>query len=394
MTGLPTGWYRVQRDENRNYPDSVYERVAERLENALYSGGSYELTRMPSDVFDTPCAGFFRRRFRTLVTGFSIRVWAGNAAKAAPVVRYLDFPPNREHAIERTASSMRGRYVPAWAVRSAVESSSAKPARAISRFMYQTFGFNLDQWDMQHIGAEFSNTLSGSFDLHITTGADGRREEYFNERSCWWTDYPDSRAYLTNSGGGAVRAYQNGTLIGRVWWLPYDGEALTNGAVLFNAYGVDVLEHIDVWGTVVAEALGLKTARTHLYTNVGQDQMYVNSKTSVFVGHVSRQPRDGARFAVQLDLTGPDGDTESRLDYLLRTWAYCCDCDGRIPNIENRCLRTNEMLYCPTCAAERGLVRITAGAQAGWWAPEPAITRLDGQVYLYDDEHVIEEEGA
>ena len=399
MPGLPVGTYRINRDEC-DYPDHVYDRVANALECAIAHEMSIDTSFMPTNVHDVPAKWNLPRRERYplrafhTVSGYCVRVWRGTNGKHPPLTRYIDFPPEREHAISRAEHNAYQRYVPAWAVRDAVESSNSKPARAVSRFVYQNFGVSLDDYDLQNIGAIFANSFSGSFDLLITTGAEGDREDYFNDRSCWWTKYPESRDYLAANGGGAVRAYTlDGDLIGRVWWLPYDGDSLKNGAVLFNAYGIDMLEHIDVWGTIVADALGMKTARTYMYPTTSNNQMYINSKTSVFVGHVTRSPRPGKRFAVQLNLTNPyTGAYTSRLNYLQENWSYCNDCEEHIPDIADRHIRIGDFLYCPKCAQERGLVQITDGAMMGWWTPQNWTVTANGHIYLNDDEHVSESE--
>jgi hypothetical protein len=127
-----------------------------------------------------------------------------------------------------------------------------RPGKAFSKTIFKLWGIKLSSKTIAEVGNLIAALPEEPLTLRLTLGCDGTREEYYNDRSCWWTNFPRARDILHFNGGGAVRAYNEvNELVGRVWFLPYEDHIL-----LFNSYGNGALEHIYTWGVLVEQHLG------------------------------------------------------------------------------------------------------------------------------------------
>jgi hypothetical protein len=119
-----------------------------------------------------------------------------------------------------------------------------KIAKQIAKIWYEHTMQKLSASDKEKIGSIYADSILNIDEQYLlfTEGADGYAEDYYNDGSCWWTEYGESRNYLYGSNGGALRIYNtydaakerdNSDLIFRAWWLPVMGK----GIILFNLYG-------------------------------------------------------------------------------------------------------------------------------------------------------------
>lgn len=196
-------------------------------------------------------------------------------------------------------------YIPVDGLRSIVDDSPSKPAKAIKKWLYDTYGINTDQRDLEMLGNVFAAHLSGEITLKLTFGCEGEVHEYYHKGSCWWAEYGQSRDWLEQNGGGAIRAYRSGKLVGRVWFIPY-AHGTTEGIILFNAYGQDSLQHVDVWGNLVATAWEVQMVMGNFYPSTCNSEMYVNSSTSALVGTIAASERTSSRPAFHVNLKTPE----------------------------------------------------------------------------------------
>src|SRR5690606_8313511 len=105
--------------------------------------------------------------------------------------------------------------------------------------------------------------------------------EYYNDRSCWRTNFPRGRDTLQFNGGGAMRAYIHEDLSGRASVLPHE-----DWTVLFNAGGQGALQHAETWMTCTIPAPDWITAIQITDFECSKEDLYVNSPTCVVAGTV------------------------------------------------------------------------------------------------------------
>src|SRR5690606_22986679 len=156
-----------------------------------------------------------------------------------------------------------------------------RPGKAFAKTIFKWWGIKLSPKTIAEVGNLIAALPEEPLTLRLTLGCDGTREEYYNDRSCWWTNFPRARDILHFNGGGAIRAYKNEELIGRAWFLPYE-----DWIVLFNFYGQGALQHAQTWMTATSQAFGWITAIQSIDFECSKEDLYVNSPTCVVAGTV------------------------------------------------------------------------------------------------------------
>lgn len=248
-----------------------------------------------------------------------------------------------------------------------------RPGKAFSKTIFKLWGIKLSSKTIAEVGNLIAALPEEPLTLRLTLGCDGTREEYYNDRSCWWTNFPRARDILHFNGGGAIRAYKNDELIGRAWFLPYE-----DWIVLFNFYGQGALQHAQTWMTVTSQAFDWITAIQSIDFECSKEDLYVNSPTCVVAGTVPA-PRI---YAIKPELDVP---------YLYAKKEIRCEnCGHRFPE-ENVHFMEDTLIepgyYCENC--ERNLLQITAGSYVGEWCFSNSVVYLDDEIYFHGDQEIM-----
>jgi hypothetical protein len=162
-----------------------------------------------------------------------------------------------------------------------LENTTAKPAKAISKYFADHYGIKLATEQRTEFGNRVSCArMARTYKVVLTLGCQGNSDDYYHERSCWWGSYSISRDFVEFNGGGAVRVYTiDGDIQGRVWFLPFD-----DGIVLFNSYGLGELQHVHSWGPIVAQLLDTDFCKSTMEILNNRGHLYINSEVSAYVG--------------------------------------------------------------------------------------------------------------
>lgn len=181
--------------------------------------------------------------------------------------------------------------------------ANMKPGKAYAKYLYERFSLKISESHKAEIGQKIKGTTNEqTIIFKVTLGCEGEASEYYHRSSCYWGEYSMSRDYIESNHGGAVRAYVDNRIIGRVWFLPYNGENLKDGMILFNAYGKDELQHIHKWGEMLAQALHKQHCKTYLDLSY-DGEFYLNSHNTQFVGEVLKFQEE---TDVRINLHEPD----------------------------------------------------------------------------------------
>ena len=223
-----------------------------------------------------------------------------------------------------------------------------RPGKAFAKTIFKWWGIKLSPKTIAEVGNLIAALPEEPLTLRLTLGCDGTREEYYNDRSCWWTNFPRARDILHFNGGGAIRAYKNEELIGRAWFLPHE-----DWIVLFNFYGQGALQHAQTWMTVTSQAFGWITAIQSIDFECSKEDLYVNSPTCVVAGTVP---------APRIMPSNPNWMCPISILKRIR----CENCGDRFPE-ENVRFMENTLIepgyYCENC--EQNMLQITAGSYVG-----------------------------
>ena len=248
-----------------------------------------------------------------------------------------------------------------------------RPGKAFAKTIFKWWGIKLSPKTIAEVGNLIAALPEEPLTLRLTLGCDGTREEYYNDRSCWWTNFPRARDILHFNGGGAIRAYKNEELIGRAWFLPYE-----DWIVLFNFYGDGTLQHAQTWMAVTSQAFGWITAIQSIDFECSKEDLYVNSPTCVVAGMVPA-PRI---YAIKPELDVP---------YLYsKKERRCENCGDRFPEENVRFMESTLIepgYYCENC--EQNMLQITAGSYVGEWCFYNSAVFLDDEVYFHGDQEIM-----
>lgn len=221
---------------------------------------SEHMTNLSADIVSSPVWPKYDHEFKLQFKGLSNSV-------ICEAWRFLYFNDN-----------YKSLYIHEYDISMAVENSKAKPATALSKWLYDTKQVKLTPEDKAKLG-NLLKVDTFDYTIAITYGCDGDAEDYYHESSCWWGGESQSRDWLESNGGGAVRAYDTaGEVVGRVWFIPYE-----NGIVLFNSYGKGELQHTSAWKRILTQGLNLEACPVDFHFRPS-GMMYINSHTSFFVG--------------------------------------------------------------------------------------------------------------
>lgn len=165
----------------------------------------------------------------------------------------------------------------------------------VKRAAYKNYSLKLEPRILTEVGNLVgANSKGATFEVAVTRDVNLPPAEFGNNRSCWWTDYTESRCTLKSNGGLGLRAFDGDAVTGRVWVMGVkqgvDGRMVptfdthTGIYLVFNGYGV------------LAETTGprvvqhLTGAETYRRVSVGAEsdgRFYINNNSGYLVG-----PRD------------------------------------------------------------------------------------------------------
>lgn len=246
-----------------------------------------------------------------------------------------------------------------------------KPGKAFAKQLVKA-GVKLPKTLVAEVGNILASMPEDDVTLLLTFGSEGDRSEYYNSRSCWWTDFPRSRDVLLHNGGGAIRAYRSGTLIGRVWFLPVD-----DWLVLFNFYGEGSLQHAQTWAAATSQAFGWITAVQSTDFPVAKRDLYTNSTTVVVAGERIAPRIESVRLEVE---SAP---------YIYATPRVPCERCGtayEVGEMEEFNGMFLDGYYCWSCRQD--FRRISAGEYEGEWCHVDDTVDVAYQTYYYTDSSI------
>jgi hypothetical protein len=147
-------------------------------------------------------------------------------------------------------------------------------------------------------GNAIANQPKEKITIRLTYGCKGSAREYYHVGSCWWGGYETSRDYLESSYGGAIRAYRNDEIVGRVWFIPY-----SDGIILFNAYGKGELGRIGSWSNLLKRSFpDYFVSKVMLEFGGDPGVLFQNSEsTNLYIG-----PNKINDETIRIDLTRPE----------------------------------------------------------------------------------------
>lgn len=164
-----------------------------------------------------------------------------------------------------------------------------RKAVSFSKWLKQNHNYKLSADLKSKIGNYFKLPDKRQIKVVFSMGCAGTASEYYHEDSCYWGSFASSRDLIEHNLGGAIRIYdvESGEIISRSWFLPYSGDDLTNGFIMFNTYGSGDLDHSRTVADLVVATLGANLQETSLYLDYdGDDLIYLNSRTTFFIGAV------------------------------------------------------------------------------------------------------------
>lgn len=212
-------------------------------------------------------------------------------------------------------------------------------------------GYNVPRDVLTEMGnmANNYNIPTRTLELVFTDHMNGGPEDYFNERSCWWTDYWKSRDWLVYNGGGAILAYNGEKLVGRALHAP----SRHGNMLIFNTYG-DVGLPI-VWATAVSGIFAGTKPQIVTWREEGHGYAYFNSRDNTgYVNSVDKAATTVEAFWVQ-----PPRYTYNR-------WKCCDSCERRVDET------TLEGGLCEECRRD-----FEPCAKCGMQTHESDMTRVD-----------------
>lgn len=163
---------------------------------------------------------------------------------------------------------------------------------------------------MSEIGniAKTYTTKPGVHRVGFTKNINRPREEFINDRSCWWTDYWRSRCSFKSLGGIGVRTFDDlDRPTGRAWMLPMKFARTDNGYglarvapeaipaegyLIFNAYSLDGSHDLMRFGRMIAQMTGKSYRKVPVHNTIGQERLYINASgdgrtSAVLIGEQS-----------------------------------------------------------------------------------------------------------
>lgn len=238
--------------------------------------------------------------------------------------------------------------------------------KALSKWIHDSFNVDLTDEDKEKIGNLLGSKEEWNITLKVTYGAAGKAEDYYNPGSCWWNEFTASRDYLASAGGGAIRAYKDGCLYGRVWFLPYDGNLLSGGIIILNSYGEDNLQHTSTWAALIASVFNKNMCKIKFCPNV-KHSFYINSYHTYFIGNIKRFPRISYRVPYSMDYE--------------KVYEKCGYCNTSLltENLYGDAYYEGDYV-CEDCIKKQGMVLVETGNKAGLYAPEQRTEVINGKV--------------
>ncbi len=253
--------------------------------------------------------------------------------------------------------------------------------KAFASALYKQFKVSLPEDTKAKIGSLLSAVPDEDTEVVLTLGCKGSARDYYNPDSCWWNGYARSRDVLEYNGGGALRAYnEDGTLIGRAWFLPYE-----DWIVVFNCYGDGNLQHAQTWASLINKAFGwyAEVVKTDDFSiAVADEDLFVNDAAGVIVG---TKPYPRKKVHVRPDVNAPHIYT--------RPTVKCAVCGLRvsvhnITEIHSPLIHLDSNLVCNYCL-NTNIDTISAGKYAGQLAlSSQTIFMSDNRTYYYKDPEV------
>lgn len=157
-------------------------------------------------------------------------------------------------------------------------------AKRLSRLAYESHKIKLTPQILSQVGVIASDhSKQVSVQVEVTRDLNKGPEYFYNEESCWWGSYGESRCAFKTNGGFGLRTFngRSGYISGRAWALPlklgrYEKliptfDTVTPAAfVLFNGYG-------DLSGYAAARVLAHMTGWTYRRIQFSCEPMYVNA---------------------------------------------------------------------------------------------------------------------
>jgi len=267
-------------------------------------------------------------------------------------------------------------------IHAAITTSNSSPAKAVAKFIHDNHQFSITGQDRTEIGNIIGNKRKQEYaiDVRFTYGVEGSASEYYHPGSCWFMSINYARSLLAYNNGGAIRLYKAGELVGRVWFVPYSGDHLTNGIILFNSYGIDDFQHIYTWGAVVSHVLGKNWCKTTFRKEIENHRdFFLNSETTVFVGEIDRIPERA--YIVYFTFRDPGHELYERC-------MYCDHCEHMFMRNELTETQHPHYMVCHACL-ERYYRLINRGSHRAEWVGEDYAIILDGGVWYREDPAII-----
>jgi hypothetical protein len=157
-------------------------------------------------------------------------------------------------------------------------------AKRLSRHAYKAYKLKLTPEIMSHVGCIASDhSKPVSVEVEVTRDLNRGPGEFYNEDSCWWGSYGESRCALKTNGGFGLRTFNSyGSVSGRAWVMPLRRNSDLSGMsptfstmapdafVVFNGYG-------DLNGYAAPRIMAHMAGWTYRKIAFSCDPMYVNA---------------------------------------------------------------------------------------------------------------------
>ena len=216
---------------------------------------------------------------------FSIRNGSGLLANDTRATVTLPGGVISGEGLEKIRRHLWVRGLPTWTLEnldSQWQTKTGNYTKRLSRHMYTTHQVKLTPDILSQVGC-IARDHSTPVDVTVEFTRDLNQPAYYfyNEDSCWWGSYSDSRCALKTNGGLAMRSFDGSEITGRAWILPLRQDVhgkLTptfdtqnpDAFMVFNGYG-------DLDGYTAPRVLAYMTGWTYRKTGFGCDHMYINS---------------------------------------------------------------------------------------------------------------------
>lgn len=256
--------------------------------------------------------------------------------------------------------------------------------KAFASALYKQFKVSLPEDTKAKIGSLLSAVPDDDTEIVLTLGCEGSARDYYHPDSCWWGRYDRSRDVLEHNGGGALRAYnEDGTLIGRAWFLPYE-----DWIAVFNCYGDGNLQHAQTWASLINKAFGwyAEVVKTDDFSiDVTYEDLYVNDAAGIVVG---TKPCPRKKVHVKPDVNAPPIYTKHTV--------RCAICDHRVRETDVTEIHSPIInlprgnLVCTGCFTTY-ITTVSSGSYAGQLALSGQLVRMSNRTYYYEDPEVYQD---